>query len=429
MTDTAPFRDLLSHVVDNRGRTCPESDHGFPLIATNCVKNSTLHPTFEKVRFVSPHTYSSWFRGHPLPGDMIFVLKGSPGQVCLTPDPVSFCIAQDMVAIRADPRKVDPSYLFAALRSSTIQAAIENMHVGTMIPHFKKGDFDRLRIPLPCRSAQEFIGGMYLEMSRRIDLNRRMNETLEAMARAIFKDWFVDFGPTRAKIEGRPPYLAPDVWALFPDRLDDEGKPEGWSTGRLDEIVEFGPADPLRRGETAPYLEMAALPTSGSTSDAPVAREYASGPRFRNGDTLLARITPCLENGKTAFVQNLPRDAVGWGSTEFIVLRSIKPVPPAVSYLIARDETFRQVAIQSMTGTSGRQRATVDALSAYVVAIPNDAHIWRSLGDMLLPSFSKIAANAEENVTLAATRDLLLPKLMSGELRVRDAEKIAEVAA
>ena len=103
------------------------------------------------------------------------------------------------------------------------------------------------------------------------------------------------------------------------------------------ELIGVGPSEPMRKGEMTPYLDMAALPTVGSTADAPVVREFSSGTRFRNGDTLLARITPCLENGKTALVQNLSGNTVGWGSTEFIVLRSISPVLKPVSYLMARD--------------------------------------------------------------------------------------------
>src|SRR3984885_13897494 len=141
MSSLLSFNSLLSRVVDNRGRSCPTSSAGFPLIATNCVKNATLYPVFEKVRYVDKQTYREWFRGHPEPGDIIFVTKGSPGQVCLTPDPVSFCIAQDMVAVRADRTKIYPPYLFAALRSEPVQNAISNMHVGSMIPHFKRGDF------------------------------------------------------------------------------------------------------------------------------------------------------------------------------------------------------------------------------------------------------------------------------------------------
>ena len=128
-TEEVPFSQLLSHVVDNRGRTCPTSDSGIPLIATNCIDNARLYPSYEKVRFVSQETYDSWFRGHPLPGDILFVNKGTPGRVALVPDPVTFCIAQDMVAVRADPARVYPRYLLAALRSEVVQERIGQLHV------------------------------------------------------------------------------------------------------------------------------------------------------------------------------------------------------------------------------------------------------------------------------------------------------------
>jgi len=132
------FKDLLINIVDNRGKTCPTADEGTPLIATNCIKNDALYPVHEKVRYVNQETYDNWFRGHPESGDMIFVCKGSPGRVCWVPDLIDFCIAQDMVAIRADETRVYSKYLFALLRSTQTQQKILNMHVGTLIPHFKK---------------------------------------------------------------------------------------------------------------------------------------------------------------------------------------------------------------------------------------------------------------------------------------------------
>jgi type I restriction enzyme S subunit len=117
--DRLSLADLAGKIVDNRGRTCPVGNEGMPLIATNCIKDELLYPSYDTTRFVSPETYASWFRGHPEPGDLVFVVKGSPGRVCLAPDPVDFCIAQDMVAIRADPRKVYPKFLFAILRASS----------------------------------------------------------------------------------------------------------------------------------------------------------------------------------------------------------------------------------------------------------------------------------------------------------------------
>jgi len=249
-----------------------------------------------------------------------------------------------------------------------------------------------------------------------------MNETLEASARALFRDWFVDFGPTRAKAEGRPAYLAPDLWSLFPDRLGDDDVPAGWRLGSLADLMNIAPKEPLKSGVIAPYLDMAALPTRGSNTDLPIDRVYSSGTRFRNGDTLLARITPCLENGKTGYVQNLPEDTVGWGSTEFIVLRTKPAIPSAVSYLVARDDEFRRHAIQSMTGTSGRQRANADAIARYPAVVPDDGKLWQAFGTILDPIFNQIASNERESGTLAQTRDTLLPKLMSGAIRVRDAE-------
>src|SRR5690606_8036106 len=138
------------------------------------------------------------------------------------------------------------------------------------------------------------------------------------------------------------------------------------------ELIEFNPAEPLRKGTPAPYLDMASLPTSGSWPELPTQRDFGSGMRFRNGDTLLARITPCLENGKTAFVQCLPENTVGWGSTEYIVMRPKTPVPSEFGYLLARDAAFREQAIRSMTGTSGRQRVQADSLGAFKLAAPSN---------------------------------------------------------
>ena len=187
---------------------------------------------------------------------------------------------------------------------------------------------------------RERAGSTLSLLDDKIDLNRRMNETLEAMARAIFKDWFVDFGPTRAKFEGRDPYLVTDLWDLFPNVLDGEDRPLGWSVHSASHLFDFNPRESIKKGTLAPYLDMAALPLSGAAAETPKKREYRSGSKFRDGDTLFARITPCLENGKTAYVFELGNNVVGAGSTEFIVVRAREPLPKATSYMLARDPQF-----------------------------------------------------------------------------------------
>ena len=228
-------------------------------------------------------------------------------------------------------------YLLRYLRPNFVAIARNKQTTG--LGHVTKQDLEEIEAAIPPLLEQRAIAHVLGTLDDKIELNRRMNETLEAMARALFKSWFVDFDPVRAKMEGRwrrgesHPGLPADHYDLFPDRLvgSELGEiPEGWEVKALGEVVELNPPEPMKRGILAPYLDMAALPTSGSSPDTAVLREFKSGTRFRNGDSLLARITPCLENGKTAFVQSLQGGEVGWGSTEFIVMRSVHPAPPCV---------------------------------------------------------------------------------------------------
>lgn len=149
------LKDILEFVVDNRGRTAPESNNGVPLIATNCVKNNNIFPIYEKVRYVSQEIYDTWFRAHPKPGDLIFVNKGTPGCVNLVPNPIDFCIAQDMIALRVNKEIISNYFLFIYFRCKEIQSKIINSSVGTTIPHLKKADLMKFIIPCPNRFLLE----------------------------------------------------------------------------------------------------------------------------------------------------------------------------------------------------------------------------------------------------------------------------------
>ena len=184
--------ELLSFIVDNRGKTVPTAPSGHKLIATNCVTNNSLFPTYEKIRYLSEKTYQTWFRAHPMPGDILFVNKGTPGRVCMVPNPVDFCIAQDMIALRADNSKIYNKYLFAILRSREIQEQIYNTNVGDVIPHFKKQFLSELLIPVPDRKIQEYIGNLYYILSYKAEHNKKINENLEKQAQALFQNLFID---------------------------------------------------------------------------------------------------------------------------------------------------------------------------------------------------------------------------------------------
>lgn len=398
------------------GETCNASGPGLPLL-NGPTEYGPHHPT--------PAQYTTDARKRARPGDVLFCVRGSTTGRMNWADR-EYAIGRGVAAIRHKQRPELQPFIRAVIEYGLPELLAQA--TGSTFPNVSATQLATLWWPPIEENEQRVIAYILGTLDDKIELNRRRNQTLESMARALFKDWFVDFGPVRAKIESRMPYLPVEIWELFPDRLDDEDKPEGWKMVPASELIEFNPAEPLRKGTPAPYLDMASLPTSGSWPEPPVMREFGSGMRFRNGDTLMARITPCLENGKTAFVQCLPDDKVGWGSTEYIVMRPKAPVSAEYAYLLARDDAFREHAIRSMTGTSGRQRAQGDSVATFKLASPPDEVLWHAFERQVSPTFECIKSNAKASETLQALRDTLLPRLISGELVINDAETFMQEA-
>ena len=286
-----------------------------------------------------------------------------------------------------------------------------------------------LEILIPSRETQDNVVALLDALDNRITLLRETNATLEAIAQALFKSWFVDFDPVRAKAEGlEPEGMDAATAALFPDSFEESELglvPMGWRMLPLEDAYEINPKRKLKKGEMASYLDMASVGTQGHVVSGVVEREMGSGTKFINGDTLLARITPCLENGKSAFVDFLSVDQTCWGSTEFVVLRPRAPLPPYHGYLLARHSAFREHAIQSMSGTSGRQRVQNDVLGRYSVVVPSE-EVAETFGAVVGSVQQNIAASQKQAKTLTQLRDTLLPRLISGQLRLPETEASIE---
>ena len=336
-------------------------------------------------------------------------------------------LVQRVARLRGSER-LHTRFLHYVIGSRDFTQYVTSVQTGTAVPHISARQIKDFAFRLPSLSEQRAIVNILGTLDDKIELNRRMNETLEAMARALFKSWFVDFEPVRAKMEGRDTGLPRHIAELFPDRMIDSEHgeiPDGWHTRPLGDLIDVNPRRRLRKGQLAPYLDMASMPTKGHVPNSVVGRAFGSGMRFTNGDTLVARITPCLENGKAAFVDFLPNGETGWGSTEYIVMRPRNPLPHEFAYLLARSSTFREFAIQNMTGTSGRQRVQASAVKEYRLAQPAE-RVAVAFGDLVRPLTAKGSASAREACSLAGLRDTLLPKLVSGELRVSDRKSIVE---
>lgn len=335
-----------------------------------------------------------------VPDEAILLSKLNPriNRVWSPPQPISeSAIASTEFLVLVPKPKSDRRYIHYLLRSPAFRASLASKVTGTSGSHqrVRPADVLNINVPVPAPSMQVAIGTMLSVFDNKIELNRRMSETLEKIAGAIFTEW-------QAERERHSPSVV---------------------GSHLADIIDFNPPERLPKGTKQPYLGLAELPTMGMVHQPPMLRPYTSGARFRDGDTLFARITPSLENGKAALANGLGQGVVGWGSTELIVMRPKSPVPTIVPYLIARDSAFRAHAIQNMTGTSGRQRVPRAALEQFpFVAFTHEA--WATLDSRIGPIVSSIWVRALESRTLAELRDTLLPKLISGELRIPDAEKL-----
>jgi type I restriction enzyme S subunit len=193
--------------------------------------------------------------------------------------------------------------------------------------------------------------------------------------------------------------------------------PNGWIETSLGVVAEINPRESIKKGALAKSVPMDKLASFDKKIRGFETKEFKGGCKFRNGDTLLARITPCLENGKTAFVLDLKGEEIARGSTEFIVMRAKKNGSPYLNYCLARYSFFRDYTIQSMVGTSGRQRVPIDRVKTFELKFSRSKI--KGFDTVLHPIFGKIKNNAQQIKTLTETRDALLPKLMSGGTRVK----------
>ena len=310
-----------------------------------------------------------------------------------------------------------PRFIEYLLRSREYRAWVVGSATGTTVKHTSPGRIESYRTQVPALSEQRAIASILGALDDKIDLNRRMNETLEAMARALFKDWFVDFGPTRAKMEGREPYLAPDLWALFPNQLDDEGKPEGWVLDSLgNHTVNFdskrvpvsGKERAKRRG---PY------PYHGATG----IMDYVDDFLFNGVYLLVGEDGSVVKENGVAFTQYVWGKI--WVNNHAHVLQGKGSVSTEQLWMYFAHEQvapFITGAVQ-LKLSQGRMNS--------MPFIYGGSSICQEFSDVTSEWFSRLRANTEESKTIAQTRDLLLPKLMSGEIRVREAERMVEEVA
>lgn len=384
--------DLCAAIVDCEHKTAPTEAVGIPLIRTSDIRGGRLD--LAGARRVSPDTYREWTRrGEPHAGDLILAREAPVGEIGLVPEGQRVCLGQRTVLVRPDADFVDARFLLYRLLAPDAQHLMRSKAEGSTNPHLNVSDIRDLALPeLPSLEAQQAIGEALGALDDKIELNRQMNETLEAIAATLFDHLPKDSSVTVA-----------DIVALSRASIVPQVFPEEW-------------------------FEHYSIPAfdQGSTPALDLGSEIRSSKLLVGSDAvLLSKLNPRIPRVWLPDVSNERRSIC---STEFLVAVPRASFARECVYCLMRSQRFQDVLAGLVTGTSGsHQRVKPSDVLAIGVMLPTSAAL-ESFTASVRPILSKVALNRRESSTLAALRDTLLPKLISGEIRVREAVDAVEAA-
>ena len=408
------IEDSMETIIDYRGKTPRKTKLGIPLITAKIVKNGRIMSPNE---FIGPEDYDSWMRrGMPKVGDVVMTTEAPLGEIGQLDD-CNVALGQRLITLRGKPGLLNNTYLKFAMQSVFVQNQLRARSTGTTVIGVRQSELRKVEIPLPPLAEQQRIGHILGSLDDKIELNRQMNETLEAMAQAIFKSWFVDFDPVRAKMEGREPVgMDDETAALFPSAFQDSplGKiPEGWEVSTLGEI-----AQNVRRSAKVNeidsedvYIGLEHMPKRNiALSEWQTADGIGSNKsRFRKGEILFGKLRPYFHKVGVA-----PTDGVC--STDILVIQPIKSKWFGVVLGSVSCDKFVAYTDAHSTGTR-MPRTNWGDMSRYEIALPQ-ANLAKKYTELIQPWVERIIDNIHQSHTLSQLREVLLPKLLSGEIRI-----------
>lgn len=398
---------------------------GVPIVRVNNFGPNGID-TSDALR-IAPDIEAQYARSRLQGGELLITLVGSVGQSAIAPPELrgwNVARAVGVVPISDDLTARWIKFVFTSNKAQEFFAQRANTTVQTTV---NLRDLAELPVPTPPRLRMKGIVSVLAALDDRIELNRRMNETLEGMAQAIFRDWFVDFGPVRRKAAGETDAVAimggltsdpTQLAALFPDAFGDDGLPVGWQRLHLSDIASQGKGSVNPQGQPETVFEHYSLP----------AFDKGQEPSMDAGSTIKSNKTPVPSGAVLLSKLNpetlrvwLPNDhagAVQIASTEFLVFIPKLGASRSLLFALFRDPDFRTLMQGMVTGTSkSHQRISPPALLAQEVVAAN-VGLFPAFSALVEPMLERLLASRAEKKYLAETRDYLLPRLMSGTVHV-----------
>ncbi len=406
---TMSLREAGISLIDCEHRTPPAVEHGYPYVAIPQVKDGRIN--LNGVRRITREHFDEWTRkADPESFDVVLSRRCNPGETGFVSEGLKFALGQNLVLLRSDGKKTFKPFLRWLVRGPQWWDQISMyINVGAVFDSLKCADIPDFRLPIPPLYEQRAIAHILGTLDDKIELNRRMNETLEAMARALFKSWFIDFDPVRAKMEGRDPGLPQHLADLFPDRLVDSELgpvPEGWEVTSIGKhVANFDSKRvPVSKAERA--KRQGPFPYHGAAGVMDYVEDY-----LFDGIYLLVG-----EDGSVSREGGLAVTQYVWGkfwvNNHAHVLQGKGPVSTEQVYLY-----FAFALVTPYVTGAVQPKLSQSRMNNMPFLFPGTA-ICREFAKAASLWFDMLRACATERKILAALRDVLLPKLISGEFRI-----------
>jgi type I restriction enzyme S subunit len=418
-------------------------DEGVPIISGQHLHGTRLDES-SGFKFITQEHSERLKNSNVFPGDIIFTHAGTIGQVALIPEKASYdryVISQRQFYLRVDRSRVDPSFITRWFHSPTGRHRLL-MHASQVgVPSISRpaSNLKEIKIPLPTLKEQKAISGVLDILDDKIELSRHTAETLEEMARTLYRSWFVDFDPIKAKVDGVAPAFMDEATAtLFPDRFTDDGLPEGWGRHLTSDVVSFTKGRSYKTQELQPskaaLISLKSFKRGGGYRPDGLKSYngiYKEDQVVRQGDIVisLTDVTQAAELiGRATYARPSSNFETLIASLDVGILRprNQNRTPQEFLHQVFNSREFLDHALAHTNGTTVLHLAK-DAIPSFLMLLPEQS-VLEAFANIVDPMRDRIFKLENEIKTIASLRDMLLPRLMSGEIRITEAhERIKEV--
>lgn len=395
-----PLNECLDMLIDYRGKTPDKCTAGVPLVTAKIIKNGRIEPPME---FIAFDDYESWMqRGIPEEGDVVMTTEAPLGEVAQVGKD-TIALAQRVIALRGKAELLDNTYLLYLFQTEEMQEQLKSRATGTTVLGIKQSELRKITICIPPLGFQKEVASILASIDKRIDLLQKTNATLESIAQALFKSWFIDFDPVRAKAEDREPEgMDAETAALFPDSFEESELgliPEGWKIAKIVDLLELSYGKALKATD----------------------RIFGSVPVYGSGGITGYHNQPLVTKPSIIIGRKGTVGSLYWEDQPFY------PIDTVFYVKTKKPLTYCYYLLKTLGLNEMNTDAAVPGLNrnnAYRLPIIIGSNEIINAFDAIVSSLrNKIFFNTQKIESLITLRDVLLPKLISGQLRLSEGDK------